>query len=185
MYDKYFEKFSDVINDALAADDRRHGEAHVAPWTSLKDLMQQTADRCDDDTPVPTMALVRLQFTPKNPYTEAALRFTSRFDIQYKIQRRQLRASHPDQHFCNAMFKYLKEFVIKYRQEVVLFCADDKAKIPFGEPGHLLSTGVRGQKSLVPTDITLVAEDHDVHKKGSLTPSKWQFSQRPSLCSSE
>ena len=52
-----------------------------------------------------------------------------------------------------------------------MFCCDDKAKIHLGEPGAVLSTGVRGKKSLAPSQTTIAALDHDVHHKGSLTPS--------------
>ena len=53
----------------------------------------------------------------------------------------------------------------------VLFCSDDKAKIHIGEPGAVLSTGVRGKKILAPSQITIASLDHDVHHKGSMTPS--------------
>lgn len=87
-YDTYFEKFAEVINEVMAADDRRHGEAHLAPWTSLRDLMAQTAEHLDENTPIPSQSLIRIEFTPKNPYTHSALRFTDKFNVQYKIQRR-------------------------------------------------------------------------------------------------
>ena len=48
------------------------------------------------------------------------------------------------------------------------------------EPGHVLSAGVRGRKSLCPSTSTIVAEGHDMHKKGSLTLSV--YLQRPSDC---
>ena len=50
----------------------------------------------------------------------------------------------------------------------------------FGEPGHLLSTGVRGKKCLVPSSTTIVSEDHDVHHVGSLTPSVYLECDVPS-----
>lgn len=43
------------------------------------------------DTPVPSKSFVRLQFTPRNPFSHAALNFTGRINVQYKIQRKQLR----------------------------------------------------------------------------------------------
>jgi len=52
-----------------------------------------------------------------------------------------------------------------------LYFCDDKAKVPIGETGVALSTGVCGKALLAPTSSTLVATDHDLHKKGSLTPS--------------
>jgi hypothetical protein len=45
-----------------------------------------------------------------NPYTKAAQNFTSRLNVQYKIQRRQLRVTHQDEHYCNAQLKYLKDY---------------------------------------------------------------------------
>ena len=41
----------------------------------------------------------------------------------------------------------------------------------FCEPNLALSTGVRGKKSIAPSNSVLVAADHDLHYKGSLTPS--------------
>ena len=50
---------------------------------------------------------------------------------------------------------------------VALLSRDDKAKVDFGEPGVVLSTGVRGKNSLIPTTSILGALDHDVSKKGT------------------
>ena len=52
----------------------------------------------------------------------------------------------------------------------LLFC-DDKAKVPVGEPGTAVSTGVRGRRSIVPLSTTLGALDHDIQSKASLVPS--------------
>lgn len=171
-YDTFFEHLGCVVNEVMAADERRHGEAHLAHWISLPDLIHQAACKCPPNTAIPSKALVRIQFTPKNPYSQAALQFTSRFPVQYKIQVRQLRASHPDNHFVAALLLYLKHFVILLGKAkcCLLFC-DDKAKVPFGEPGHVVSTGVRGRSSLAPTTSTYNAADHDFNHKGSLTPS--------------
>ena len=179
LYDAFFSKMSTVIEQAVSADERRHGIAHVAPWLSMRDLINQTTQLCSPDDPIPSKSLVRLQFTPKNPYTHAALCFTSRFEVQFKVQRRQLRAAHPDMHYCSALLKYLKELAVLRRENCAVFFCDDKAKVPFGEPGHLLSTGVRGKQSLVPSSSTLGAEDHDVHYKGLLTPSVYLQSTIP------
>ena len=52
----------------------------------------------------------------------------------------------------------------------LIFC-DDKSKIDIGEPGALVSTGVRGKKTLAPSSTQLSALDHDVQSKSSLIPS--------------
>lgn len=78
------------------------------------------------------------------------------------------------------VLQYLKQLAVRYRSESLLVCCNDKAKVPFVEPGHVLSAGVRGRKSLCPSTSTIVAEGHDMHKKGSLTLSV--YLQRPSDC---
>jgi len=170
-FDTFFDALGRVIEEVTAADERRHNVAHMSEWLSLKDLMNRAVELCPENTPIPSPSLVRLQFTPRNPYIHTALNFTSRFEVQYKIQRRQLRLFHEDDHYCAALLKYLKHLAVTLKDECVMFCCDDKAKVHLGEPGAVLSTGVRGKKTLAPTGTMLAALDHDVHHKGSLTPS--------------
>ena len=92
-----------LIEESLVVvDDRRHSASHMSQWVSIKDLIKKTSARCPENTPVPFKDLVRLQFIPKNPYTRSALNFTSCHQVQLKIQRRQLRAAHPDNYYCDA-----------------------------------------------------------------------------------
>jgi hypothetical protein len=91
--------------------------------------------------------------------------------LQFKVQSRQLSPSHQDDHYCAAIFKYLRQYAVKFRENVTFLCIDDKAKVDFGEPGVAVTTGVRGAKSIVPVTSTLGALDHDMQSKGSLTPS--------------
>ena len=60
---------------------------------------------------------------------------------------------------------------VELRQHANFYCLDDKSKVPYGEPGTVMATGVRGRMTLVPSTSTLSAADHDQHSKGSLTPS--------------
>ena len=57
------------------------------------------------------------------------------------------------------------------RETSVFLSCDDKATIDYGEPGHTLSTGVRGKTSIVPSKSLLGALDHDVKKRGHIIPS--------------
>ena len=159
------------MNSMTAEDERRHNVAHMSHWSSVKDLVAQAAQLCPPETLIPSKALVRLQFTPRNPYSHAALSFSSRFDVQHKIQRRQLRVSHPDDHYCAALLRYLKTLSVVLGPACQLFFCDDKAKVPVGEPDVALATGVRGKMSIAPTGTVLSAADHDVNHKGSLTSS--------------
>ncbi|XP_054483050.1 uncharacterized protein LOC129115850 [Anoplopoma fimbria] len=136
-FEEFFSKMEEAVNEVTAADERRHGTAHLSQWLSLEDLIEQVKSKCPEGTKVPSKALVRLQFAPKNPYTQSALNFTSRFELKYKIQRRQLRASHPDAHFCAALFLLLRLHMYQLRSEIFVLFMDDKAKIPVGEPGSL------------------------------------------------
>jgi hypothetical protein len=169
-YDPFFEALPGLVEQVTAADDRRHNTAHLSQFISLPDIISQATALCPEGTLIPSKSLVRLQFAPRNHYTHAALNFTSKIEVQYKIQRRQLRSSHPDEHFCQAQLKYLKEMAIRLKGKLALLFCDDKAKVPFGEPGLAVSTGVRGKASIVPTSTTLTAMDHDM-TMGSLTPS--------------
>lgn len=169
-FDTFFDALAEIVENVTIADDRRHGLAHFSDFISLEEMIKKAQDSCPEGTNIPSKTLVRLQFAPKNPYTKRALNFTSRINVQYKIQRRQLRVSHPDDHFCNAQFKYMKERAIVQRDQCLLLFCDDKAKVPFGDPDHAISTGVRGKQSIVPTSSTLVALDHDM-TRSSLTPS--------------
>ena len=81
-----------------------------------------------------------------------------------------MRAKHVDDHYCAALFKYVKSKAVEESEHLMLFCCDDKAKVAVGEPGAPISTGVRGRKTITPASITLEALDHDIHK-ASLTPN--------------
>ena len=161
---------SGIVENVSAADDRRHGIAHMSQFISLDEMVQQAKEACPEGTPIPPKSLVSLQFAPKYPYSKLALNFTSRLEVQYKVQRHQLRVSHPDDHCCHAQFKYLKELAIQLKEDALLMFCDDKAKVPFGDPGSAVSSGVRGKKTIVPTSTTLASLDHDM-TKASLTPS--------------
>ena len=169
-FDTYFKHVEEVLESYTAANERRHGTAHMSQWLSLDDLMSQVYAKCLPDTPIPSKTLVRLQFTPTNPYTRSALRFTSRFPLHHKIQRRQLRAKHADDHFCAAQYKYLRCRAVEDGRNAIFFCCDDKSKIHVGEPDAPVSTGVRGKTSIATKDTTFEALDHDLYKS-SLTPN--------------
>ena len=170
QFDTFFNVLSGLIENITAVDDRRHGIAHLSEFISLDEMIKKTKSACPEGCPIPSKSLIRLQFAPRNPSTKAAQNFTSRLNVQYKIQRRQLRVTHQDEHYCNAQLKYLKERAIEDQKSCALYFCDDKAKVPFGDPEHLISTGVRGQMSIVPTTSTLSALDHDM-TRASLAPS--------------
>ena len=180
-FDVFFDHLKQVIEEVMAADERRHGVAHFSEWLSLEELVKRAADLCPPETPIPSKDLVRLQMTPRNRYSHAALNFTSRFPIQYKIQVRQLRKFHEDAHYCAAGFLYFRFRAIEeIGDKSLVVMQDDKAKCQVGDPGLAVSTGVRGKKTLCPTSSTLSAADHDI-TRSSITPSVYLESDVPDL----
>ena len=111
-FDSFFEKLGEIAEGYTAADERRHNIAHMSQILSVKDLIKQTKEKCPEGTKIPSAALVRLQFSPRNPYAHSAMNFTGKTPVQYKIQRRQLRISHIDDHYCSALFKHLKTLLL-------------------------------------------------------------------------
>ena len=167
----FFDTLTKQIEDLTAADERRHGIAHLSYFISVRDLIEQVKKDCPDGTPIPSKSTVLFAFVPQNAYSATAKLYKSKVNLKFKIQSRQLRASHIDEHFCAAQFKYIRHYAVKYRDVTTFLSIDDKPKLDFGEPGLAISSGVRGEKSIVPMNHVLGALDHDVNSKGSFTPS--------------
>ena len=53
---------------------------------------------------IPSETTVRYQFLPPSRQSDNAFRYTGRFDVVSKIQRRQIRKFHEDAHYVNAYF---------------------------------------------------------------------------------
>ncbi|XP_060571418.1 uncharacterized protein LOC132729628 [Ruditapes philippinarum] len=62
-----------------------------------------------------------------------------------------------------------ERLAVRFRNESILICLDDKSVVPVGEPGKPVSTGVRAHnKSLVIRGAVLSALDHDFHIHGAV-----------------
>ena len=158
------QKFFD--EHVAAVSERRHGADYLyLPFAiSIEDL-QQVKARLPDDTPIPSAEWLRLQFWPSDPYTSRAIHHTGRFNIKFQVQSRLVRSEHPDCKYAAMLYKYLKHFAVKFRENCLMICLDDKATVPLGEPGKPQATGVRGHnRSLAPLNgPVLSAMDHDFH----------------------
>jgi len=86
------------------------------------------------------------------------------------IQIRQLRCDHIDTHYASALFRYLKELAIKYRNDTWLIFLDDKHRCKIGEPGSPVAAIERGKQVVVSKNMTFIVSDHDF-TKCSLIPS--------------
>ena len=80
------------------------------------------------------------------------------------VQSRQLSHDHPDKHYAAAVFKYLKEFAVKFRQIASLVCQDDKHSMKVGEPGFPVAAVDRGKSVLVGKNAAFSVGDHDFTK---------------------
>ena len=69
-FDIFLEKMTEVVESVNAVGDRRHGEEHLTIWLPLEYMMNQTVSKCPEGTLVLSKALVRIQFAPRNPYTQ-------------------------------------------------------------------------------------------------------------------
>ncbi|PKB95198.1 hypothetical protein RhiirA5_475802, partial [Rhizophagus irregularis] len=179
--DAYFNE-----QNLLAVDERRHGTILYMPLAlSVRDLREIVTERLkiiySDPLPftihIPSDEWIRLQFCPTNATTTRSMHHTGQFNVKFKVQGRLLRKSSDDAHYCAALFRYLREFCIHYKQWTCLISADDKHKVPIGED-VAVSTGVRNRRSMVAQNSTLAAADHDFTKL-SITPSVTFFISIP------
>ena len=65
------------------------------------------------------------------------------------VQSRQFRSYHVDVHCASALFRYQKEFAIRFRQHTDFFCMDDKHSCKVGEPSYPVAAVERGKRVIV------------------------------------
>ena len=167
----FFDELAKYVEEITAADERRHGVAHMSEFLSLRDMIERVSERVPHNTPISFPSTVKYAFCPPNMISNSSQNYTGKIKLKHSIQRRQLRANHVDAHYNLAQQKYLKEMAIQERETSILLSCDDKATIDYREPGHVLSTGVRGRTSIVSSNSLRGALDHDVKKRGHIIPS--------------
>lgn len=173
-FDIFWAEVGAYLNEInTAAQERRHGANSYLPFAiSVEDFRQTIIERVPEATAIPSTEWLRLQFWPSNQTTNRALHHTGRFQVRFAIQHRQLRQEHIDSKFAQWQYQLMKHFVILNRDNCSLFCLDDKAIVPIGNPGIPISTGVRGHNSSITSTEghQLLALDHDFHLCG-IVPS--------------
>ena len=112
-FNVFFRELELVVDEMTAADDRRHGVAHMSEFLSVKDLISQVKQRVPDKTPIPSESTVIHAFAPPNIHAKTAQYYTGKINLKHMVQRRQLRAFHADAHWCSALYKY-KRFMYVY-----------------------------------------------------------------------
>ena len=172
-YSVFFEKAKQYLENVVetSVHDRRHDQfTYLAQALSVQDLRQQVQVECPQGTPIPSEQWLRLQFAPKNPTSKASLQYTGALNVKFQVQSRQLRETHQDCHYASAIFRYLKEFAVKFRDNCVMVCMDDKHHCKVGEPGHPVAAVDRGKRVIVSENKIFAVSDHDF-TKFSIVPS--------------
>lgn len=172
-YSIFFDKSKEYLENVVetAVDDRRHDVfTHLAQAISVPDLLEQVKLTCPPDTPIPSEQWLRLQFAPKNPSSYASIQYTGNLKVKFQVQSRQLRKTHMDCHYASAVFRYLKELAVKFREYSTMVCMDDKHHCKVGEPGHPVAAVDRGKRVVVSQDKVFAVSDHDF-TKFSVIPS--------------
>ena len=172
-YDVFWDYCSMYLNESIgtAVDDRSHSDViHLAQAISVRDLRDEVQKQCPEDTPIPSLEWIRLQFWPKSKHAATSIHYTGRLNIKFMVQKRQWRKEHCDAHYGVAIFQYLHELAIKFHQFTAFVCLDDKHKIKVGKPGYPLAAAECGHRVLVSSTKSFEVGDHDFSKV-SIIPS--------------
>ena len=172
-YDVFWDHCSQYLNECVgtAVDDSRHSEVvHLAQAISVRDLRDQVQVKCPEGTAIPSLEWIRLQFCPKTKHSKAASHYTGRLSVKFMIQKRQWRKNHDDSHYAAALFRYEREFAVKFQEFTTFVCLDDKHRIKVGEPGFLVAAAERGRRVIVRAGASFEVGDHDF-TKFSMVPS--------------
>ena len=85
-------------------------------------------------------------------------------------QKHQFRHYHIDAHYCAALFRYMREFALLFRDLAMFISLDDKHRIKMGEPNYPVAVAECGRRVLVAQKETFEVGDHDF-TKFSIIPS--------------
>ena len=162
----FWEKCSHFLSTCTSVHERRHESvSYMAKAISVRDLVQEVSKLCPEGTPIPSLAWVQLNFCPRNPRSHVSRLYTSRLEAKHMVQKRQFRKSHPDSTYCFAIFRYMRDFAVKFRDLSLFACLDDKHRIKIGEPGFPVAAAERGRQVIVSSQSTFaVVGDHDFTK---------------------
>lgn len=97
---------------------------HLAVAMNVGDLYNEVKKRCPDETPIPSIQWLRLQFWPRNGHVQAASAYTGKLKVRFMVQARQYRLSHVDMHCASVLFRYEREFAICYRTHTTFASLD-------------------------------------------------------------
>ena len=135
MYSTFLDFCRKYIDSQVktAVDGRRHDAVvegdvvtHLATAMSVRDFHDQVIKICPDSTPIPSVQWLHQQFWPRKLNCGFAKHQKGRLLIKFMVQARQFRKKHVDCHYESALYRYLREFAILYRDYSTLVSMDDK-----------------------------------------------------------
>ena len=142
QYNDFLQQCQQYINASVdtAANDRRHDVVagnedvviHLATALSVRDLHEQVSKQCPEETAIPSIQWLRIQFWPQRRTAKTASRYTGCLTIKFMVQARQLRATHVDVHYASAIFRYLKEIGVTFREYLTFASSDDQHTVKVG-----------------------------------------------------
>ena len=103
----------------------------------------------------------RYLFWPRNQHAATAKKYTKKLKVRVMVQARQFRKIHIDCHYASALYRYEREFCVKFRQYTMFVSQDDKHTIKVGEPEYPVAAVERGRAVLVGLNEKMVVGDHD------------------------
>ena len=166
----------------IAADERRHDNvmndadgntstvSHLVMAISASDLHRKISATLPEGVPIPSVQWLRLQFWPRNTSHATSKYCTGSLKLKFMLQARQFREWHVDCRYASALFRYEKEFAIKYKQYVDFVAMDDKHTCKVGEPDFPVAAVERGKEVIAARSPSFQVADHDFTKV-SVTPS--------------
>ncbi|CAB4041566.1 Hypothetical predicted protein, partial [Paramuricea clavata] len=173
-YIVFLEKCQQYIERQVetAVDDRRHDPTtsdgdvvtHLATAMNTRHLYDSVVKDCGDGIPTPSIQWLRLQFWSRRCNSLSATRQKGTLRIKFMVQARQFRKSHVDVHYASSLFRYQKEFAVKFREYCSYISCDDKHTIKVGEPGFPVASAERGKQVLVDMNTKFPVGDHDFTK---------------------
>ena len=116
------------------------------------------------NTNILSIQQIRLQFWTPYPTHKSSLQYKNQLNIKYMVQNRQLHCNHIDLHYATALFRYLKELTIKYKDDAYLIFIDDKHRCKVGEPGYSVAVVECDKQVLVAHNKPIQVLNHDFTK---------------------
>jgi len=115
MYSIFWKQYELVLQECTAVHECRHDSTtFLACALSVRDLIEQVAKKCSPGVPIPSLQWVRLQFYPKNSQAKTAGLYRKCLTIKMMVQKRQFHKNYIHEHYCAAIFRYLREYSLKY-----------------------------------------------------------------------